>query len=95
MYSLASGSASETRLPHTGASSNLYTFSIARRQHSRSELLTSDDRQIGNASYVPLQYRAEPSDGVQAISSFRHNSINGRSHGTTHCTSVPIIGQDA
>jgi hypothetical protein len=95
IYAMPTASASDTRLQHTGTASGLYTFTIAKRQHPHSELITSEDRQIGNSSYVPLQYPPESSNRVSSINSFCHDSADGRTHGLPHRGSMPTISQDS
>jgi hypothetical protein len=95
MYAMPTGSASETRLRHNGPGFCQSTFSIERRQQSRSELTTNEDRYIGSTPYVPLQYPPEQGNPIASTSSIRHGSAAGRINGLPHRSSMPVLNQES
>lgn len=99
LYGIPTASVSETRIEHARPPSNTYTFSIAPRGHQiHNELPSgSEDGQIGtsSATYVPIQYPAEPSDArTYSLGSSRHGSINNRIHALSQRSSVLSMRQD-
>ncbi|KIW02197.1 uncharacterized protein PV09_06353 [Verruconis gallopava] len=93
-FSIPTASTSEPRL--SGPGSNFSSFSIAKRQPSGSEIPSStDERQMDIQQYVPLSYPSDTDSRGGPLSSFRHDSVDGRAHELPHRSSMPIVSPDS